>query len=155
MQQPVGHDYSLKTIVATWVGLLILTALMVGISRIPLPESLPAWAGTSTPDEMMVIPLTLSVLHWVKALVILSIAVVMGAIVALFLMGLRYEKTYINVVVFGANFAFLAIFVAFTWADITFRGEMDTSFEKQINWESPILKANEAAEAKGGSDSSH
>ncbi len=155
MQQPVGHDYNLKTLVATWLGLLGLTVLMVGISRIPLPETLPAWAGTTTPDEMMVIPLSVTVLHWLKGLVILGIAIVMGVIVALFLMGLKYEKTYINVVVFGSNFAFLAIFVVFTWADVTFRGEMDKSFEKQINWESPVIKAQEAAGDTGGHGAGH
>ena len=67
----------------------------------------------------------------------------MTSLVASFLMGLRYEASRLNTLVFLGNFAFLALFVAFTWADIHFRGLLDPSFEKQLNWESPVIKANE------------
>jgi caa(3)-type oxidase subunit IV len=130
MEQP-GHTYNLQTLGRVYAGLLMLAALMVGFSRLPM-ERLPIdWLD----------------LHVIKNLIILGIAVVMAAIVAGFLMGLKYEKTKLNVVVFGANFAFLLIFLLFTWADIAFRGAMDPGFTKALNWESPVLKEN-AAQSK-------
>jgi hypothetical protein len=55
----------------------------------------------------------------------------------------------LNTIVFLGNFAFLALFITFMWADVNFRGLLDPSFEKQINWESPVDKANENATGEG------
>ena len=131
-----GHTYSSKTLLRVYISLLVLTVGMVTVSQLPL-ERLPVeWID----------------LHVLKGLIILGLATVMTAIVAGVLMGLRYESSKMNTLVFLGNFAFLALFVAFTWADIQFRGLLDPSFEKQINWESPVLKANEAAEAAESED---
>ncbi len=129
MYQP-GHTYSVKTLGGVYAGLLFLAALMIGFARLPM-ESLPIdWLD----------------LHLLRGLTILGIAVVMAVIIAGFLMGLFYEKSFLNPVVFGANFAFLLIFLLFVWADLHFRGSMDPDFTKQLNWESPVLKQNASEE---------
>jgi hypothetical protein len=74
----------------------------------------------------------------VKRLLILSCSLVMAAIVAGFLMGLKYEKSKLNSVIFFTNFAFLFIFLVFTLADVACRGIIDPSFMQQINWKSPV-----------------
>jgi hypothetical protein len=125
-----GHSYDAKVLLRVYLTLLAFAAAMIAISRLPL-EALPIeWID----------------LHVLKALLILAISAIMTAIVSGFLMGLKYESTRLNLLVFLGNFAFLALFVAFTWADFHFRGLIDPSFEKQINWESPVDKANVAAE---------
>lgn len=127
-----GHSYDAKVLLRVYLTLLVFAAAMIAISRLPL-ESLPIeWID----------------LHVVKALLILAISAAMTAVVSGFLMGLKYESTRLNLLVFLANFAFLSLFVAFTWADVHFRGIIDPSFEKQINWESPVDKANADAKAK-------
>lgn len=125
MEQP-GHTYRFQTLVLVYVGLVSLAAIMVALSRVPLER----------------IPIDWMDLHVVKGICIFAVAGIMGVIVAGFLMGLKYEKTWLNAVVFCANFAFLLIFLLFVWADFNFRGLMDPNFEKQINWESPVLKQN-------------
>jgi hypothetical protein len=87
-----------------------------------------------------------------KGLIILGLVIVMFAVVSGFLMGLKYESSKLNSLVFLGNFAFLALFVAFTWADIQFRGLIDPAFEKQLNWESPVLKANEGGNGHGADE---
>jgi hypothetical protein len=130
MEHP-GHTYNFKTLGAVYAGLLVLAALMVGFARLPI-ERLPIdWLD----------------LHLVKGLIIFAIAVAMGAIVAGFLMGLKYEKTFLNPAVFATNFAFLLIFLLFVWADLAFRGSMDPEFKEQINWESPVLKSGKSSPA--------
>lgn len=125
-----GHSYDPKVLLRVYLTLLACVVAMVVVARLPL-ESLPLeWID----------------LHVVKALIILALTAVMTAVVSSFLMGLKYEKSRLNTLVFLGNFAFLALFVAFTWADFHFRGIIDPSFEKQLNWESPVEKANAAAE---------
>ena len=68
----------------------------------------------------------------------MGIALVMGIITAMFLMGLRYESKLLNLTIFLSNFVFLFIFVVFTWADTSFRGEIDPSFNEKIDWDSPV-----------------
>jgi hypothetical protein len=126
-----GHTYSAATLLRVYISLLVLAGGMVVVSLLPL-EALPIeWID----------------LHVLKGLIVLGLATGMGAIVAGFLMGLKYETSRLNALIFLGNFAFLALFVGFTWADIQFRGLLDPSFETQINWESPVLKANDAAAA--------
>ncbi len=127
MEQP-GHTYNVKTLIRVYVGLLALLVLMVAISQVPMKK----W------------PVDFLSLHTVQAAAIFSVSVVMMVIVAGFLMGLKYEKSWLNVVIFCSNFAFLLIFITFVMADIAFRGNMDPSFTKAINWQSPVLKANAA-----------
>jgi hypothetical protein len=127
-----GHSYDAKVLLRVYLTLLAFAAAMIAISRLPL-EALPIeWID----------------LHVLKALLILAISAIMTAIVSGFLMGLKYESSRLNLLVFLANFAFLSLFVAFTWADVHFRGLIDPSFEKQINWDSPVDKANADAKAK-------
>lgn len=127
-----GHSYEFNTLLRVYIALLVLAGGMVAVSLLPL-EALPIdWLD----------------LHVAKGLVIFAAATAMTAIVSGFLMGLRYEKSRLNAIIFLGNFAFLALFVAFTWADLNFRGLIDPQFEKQINWESPVTKANEAAAAE-------
>lgn len=129
-QQLPGHIYNFKTLGKVYVGLLFLAATMVGFFLLPM-ETLPIdWLD----------------MRLVKRLLILGDALIMVAIVAGFLMGLKYEKTKLNAAIFLANFAFLFIFLLFVLADIAFRGAMDPDFNKQLNWKSPV-NAEEAKEA--------
>ena len=134
-----GHTYDFKTLMRVYAALIALSALMVGFSRLPLER----------------LPIDWMDLHVVKGLIIFAVAAAMAVIVAGFLMGLKYEKTWLKAVVFGSNFAFLLIFLVFVWADIGFRGAMDPGFEKQINWESPVLKRNAAGAEGHGTPSTH
>jgi len=121
-----GHTYDFATLGKVYVGLLVLAALMIGFFLTPM-ESLPIeWLD----------------LHLVKRLLILGDAFVMVGIIAGFLMGLKYEKTRLNAVIFLSNFAFLLIFLLFVMADISLRGSMDPAFTKQINWKSPVTEEN-------------
>ena len=130
MEQP-GHVIPKSTIVGTYVGLLILATLMMAIARVPVDRIAIDWID----------------LHAVKTTVIMLTALMMGSVIALFLMGLRYEHKLLNATIFLSNFVFLLIFVLFTWADTSFRGEVDPSFNKAVNFESPV-KA-EAADVEG------
>ena len=130
-----GHTYDVKVLIRVYISLLVLAAGMVLISLVPV-EGI---KGLYWID-----------LHVGKGLLIFADAAVMISIVSGFLMGMKYEKSKINTVVFLGNFAFLALFIVFTWADIGYRGLVYPAFEKQLNWESPVDKANaeHAAEAK-------
>jgi hypothetical protein len=128
-----GHTYDFKVLLRVYITLLALAGAMIAISLWPAESYGLEWID----------------LHVLKGLVILGLSVAMTAVAAGFLMGLRYEKTRLNTIVFLGNFAFLALFITFMWADVTFRGLLDPSFEKQLNWESPVLKANENASGEG------
>lgn len=128
-KQLPGHTYNFKVLLRVYISLLVLAAGMIVVSMLPL-ERLPIeWID----------------LHVLKGLIIIGLSVIMIAITAGFLMGLKYEKSHLNTLVFSGNFAFLALFAIFVWADVTFRGLLDPSFEKQINWESPVEKVNDSA----------
>ena len=121
-----GHTYDFSTLGKVYAGLLALAALMIGFFLMPM-ETLPIdWLD----------------LHLIKRLLILADAFVMVGVIAGFLMGLKYEKTKLNSVIFLSNFAFLLIFLLFVMADIGLRGAMDPSFTKQINWKSPVTEEN-------------
>jgi hypothetical protein len=129
-----GHTYEFKTLLRVYISLLALAAAMIVVSILPLEAIGLEWID----------------LHVLKGLVILGLAIAMIALAAGFLMGLKYEKSKLNTIVFLGNFAFLALFITFMWADINFRGLLDPSFEKQLNWESPVIKANEAGGEAAG-----
>ena len=129
MEQLPGHTYDFKVLVRVYVALLVLAGAMVVISLLPVDHI----AGLDWID-----------MHVMKGLAIFGVATIMVSIVSGFLMGLKYEKSKINTVVFLGNFAFLALFIIFTWADIGFRGLVYPEFDKQLNWESPVDKANAA-----------
>lgn len=131
-QNAPGHVLPKITVIATYVGLMVLLALMVGISRINTEHF---QANIDWLD-----------LHAVKAWTVMGIALVMGIITAMFLMGLWFESKLLNITIFVSNFVFLLIFVVFTWADTSFRGEVDPSFTKKINFVSPV-KVEAASEA--------
>ncbi len=135
MEQP-GHSIPKSTIIATYIGLLILSALMVGIARISTDGIALDWLD----------------LHAIKTCVIMLTALMMGIVIALFLMGLRYDHKLLNVTIFLSNFVFLLIFVLFTWADTSFRGEVDPTFTQKINFVSPV-KSEAAASHGAGSES--
>jgi hypothetical protein len=132
-QQQLGHAIPKGAIVGTYIGLVILTALMVGISRIDTDHF---QASIDWLD-----------LHALKAWTIMGIALMMGTVTAMFLMGLWFEHKLLNVTIFISNFVFLLIFVVFTWADTSFRGEVDPSFTKKINFKSPVKVEVSTSEA--------
>ena len=126
MEQP-GHVIPKSTLFATYIGLIALTAIMVGLSRLNLDKLNIDWID----------------LHSLKAWVIMGVATLMGIITAMFLMGLRYEHKLLNLTIFLSNFAFLLIFVIFTWVDTSFRGELDPSHNVRTEWTSPVKAAAE------------
>jgi caa(3)-type oxidase subunit IV len=126
-----GHVLPKSTVIATYIGLLVLAFLMVAISRVPTNRIAIDWIDV----------------HAVKTMVVMLTALVMGSIIALFLMGLRYDHKLLNMTIFLSNFVFLLIFVLFTWADTSFRGEVDPSFNQKVNFESPVEKAEKAEQA--------
>jgi len=121
MAQP-GHALPKSTIVGTYIGLLVLAALMIGTSRLPVDKVGIDWLD----------------LHAVKTCITMLIGLMMGSIIALFLMGLKYDHKLLNVTIFLSNFVFLLIFVLFTWADTSFRGEVEPQFNEKINFTSPV-----------------
>jgi|GEM_PF-1534787 len=129
--EEIGHAIPKSTIVGSYFALLFLTAVMLGLSHINTDRLGIDWVD----------------LHAVKSCLIMSVALVMGLIVSMFLMGLRYESKLLNLTIFVSNFAFLLIFVLFTWVDTSFRGEVDPSFAQKINFISPVKE--EAAEEHG------
>lgn len=120
-----GHVIPKSTLIGTYFSLIFLTAIMIGLSRIDVAQFHVDWMS----------------LHALKAVIIMGIALVMGIITAMFLMGLKYEHKLLNLTIFLSNFVFLFIFVVFTWADTSFRGELDKSFEQKIDWTSPVKAA--------------
>jgi caa(3)-type oxidase subunit IV len=137
-QQYPGHVVPKSTLIATYFGLVFLTAIMIGISRIDVESLHVDWIS----------------LHALKACTIMGIALVMGIITAMFLMGLRYEHKLLNLTIFLSNFVFLFIFVVFTWADTSFRGEIDPSFNQKFDWQSPV-KAGGAGGHSGAAKPAH
>lgn len=125
-----GHVIPKGTLIGTYFSLVFLTAIMIGLSRIDVAQFHVDWMS----------------LHALKALIIMGVALVMGIITAMFLMGLKYENKLLNLTIFLSNFIFLFIFVVFTWADTSFRGELDKSFEQKIDWTSPV-KASPGAKS--------
>ena len=138
MENLPGHTYDVKVLIRVYIGLLVLAGGMVVVSLLPLE----------------LIPITWIDLHVLKALIIFGLSTIMISIVSGFLMGLKYEKSKINTVVFLGNFAFLALFIVFTWADIGFRGLVYPNFDQQLNWESPVDKANAAHKAEHEAEAS-
>jgi caa(3)-type oxidase subunit IV len=135
-----GHAVPKSTIIGSYVALLVLTAIMVGVSRLDVDKFGIDWLN----------------LHALRTAVIMGAALIMGLIVSMFLMGLRYEHKLLNLTIFLSNFVFLLIFVLFTWVDTSFRGEMDPTFTERINWTSPVkaeAPEHHAAEAAKASPS--
>lgn len=130
--EEIGHAIPKSTIVGSYFALLILTAVMVGLSQLNTDRLGIEWID----------------LHAVKVSIIMGVALIMGLIVSMFLMGLRYESKLLNLTIFLSNFVFLLIFVLFTWVDTSFRGEVDPSFTEKIDFVSPV-KQNAAAPAAG------
>ncbi|MEO7423903.1 MAG: hypothetical protein ABI036_01880 [Fibrobacteria bacterium] len=125
-----GHAIPKPVIIGSYFGLLFLAAVMIGLSRLNVERLGIDWMD----------------LHALKSCLIMCVALVMGIIVSMFLMGLRYESKLLNMTIFLSNFVFLFIFVLFTWVDTSFRGEVDPSFKDKINFTSPV-KAEEPAES--------
>ncbi|HKP96655.1 MAG TPA: hypothetical protein VJ385_12930, partial [Fibrobacteria bacterium] len=132
-EQSPGHAIPKSTIVGSYFALLFLAAVMICLSRIDTDRFGVDWMD----------------LHAFKACLIMGIALVMGIIVSMFLMGLRYESKLLNLTIFLSNFVFLLIFVLFTWVDTSFRGEVDPSFTQQINFTSPVKVEEGAAGGHG------
>lgn len=130
--EEIGHAIPKSTIVGSYFALLFLTAVMLGLSQIDTDRLGVEWID----------------LHAVKTCIIMSVALVMGLIVSMFLMGLRYESKLLNLTIFLSNFVFLLIFVLFTWVDTSFRGEVDPTFTDVINYTSPVKV--KAAGSHGG-----
>jgi caa(3)-type oxidase subunit IV len=129
--EATGHAIPKSTVVGSYFALLFLAAVMIGLSRLNVERLGIEWID----------------LHAIRTCIIMSVALVMGIIVSMFLMGLRYESKLLNLTIFLSNFVFLLIFVLFTWVDTSFRGEVDPSFNQKINFTSPVKE--EAAEEHG------
>lgn len=134
MQDSANHSHAAPkgTIIGSYVALLFFTAIMVGLSRLNVDKFGIDWLN----------------LHALRTTLIMGTALIMGIIVSMFLMGLRYESKLLNLTIFLSNFVFLLIFVLFTWVDTSFRGEVDPTFTEKINWTSPIKPAEEEAKAE-------
>ena len=91
-----GHDHilSYKTLSVIWVMLLILTVITYKISQINL--------------------------GYLNVLVALFIATTKAALVVLFFMHLKYESNVIRYMLLTA-FLILAIFIGFTFFDVSYR----------------------------------
>jgi caa(3)-type oxidase subunit IV len=124
-----SHAAPKGTIIGSYVALLFFTAVMVGLSRLNVDKFGIDWLN----------------LHAIRTSMIMGTALIMGIIVSMFLMGLRYESKLLNLTIFLSNFVFLLIFVLFTWVDTSFRGEVDPTFNEKINWTSPVKPAEEEA----------
>lgn len=118
----IGHAIPKSTIVGSYIALLVLAAFMVGLSRLPVEDFGIDWVD----------------LHAVKASLVMFIALIMGIIVSMYLMGLRYDNKLLNLTIFLSNFVFLLIFVLFTWADNAFRGAVSPEFTESIDFQSPV-----------------
>lgn len=126
MEHLPGHTYNFKVLLRVYVSLLVLAGAMVALSLLPVRDLPVEWID----------------LHVLRGLLVFGITLIMTAIVTGFLMGLKYEKSKLNTLVFLGNFAFLILFVAFLWADIQFRGLLEHEETRQINWESPVLETD-------------
>lgn len=129
----VGHQMDPKAVLATWVSLLVMALVMVGLSRIDTSALAGHWIQDMVDFQAL------------KVFVVLSIATVMGALIALVLMGLRYDSNLFNAAVFGGNFIFLLLFVIFTWADVAYRGQIEPGFTEKIDYSSPVKVKPQAA----------
>jgi len=126
-----GHELPKTTVIASYIALVVLTAVMIGLSQLDVDKFGIDWLN----------------LHALRTTLIMGAALIMGIIVSMFLMGLRYESKLLNLTIFLSNFVFLLIFVLFTWVDTSFRGEVDPSFNQKINWTSPVKPEASGAEA--------
>jgi hypothetical protein len=121
--EKIGHTISAKTLSLTYIALLVLAGVMIGLSRF----------------DVSILPLhDFWDFQLVKTLLIMGTGTVMGIAIATVLMGLGFDNKFMNITIFASNFFFLLIFVLFTWVDTSFRGEMERSFTEQINWTSPV-----------------
>jgi caa(3)-type oxidase subunit IV len=133
MQDSANHSHAApkSTIIGSYIALLLFTAIMIGLSRLNVDKFGIDWLN----------------LHAIRTSLIMGTALIMGIIVSMFLMGLRYESKLLNLTIFLSNFVFLLIFVLFTWVDTSFRGEVDPTFNEKINWTSPVKPEVEEAKA--------
>jgi caa(3)-type oxidase subunit IV len=122
-----GHEFPKGAVIGSYFALLILAAVMIGLSQLDVDKLGIDWLN----------------LHALRTTLIMGTALIMGIIVSMFLMGLRYESKLLNLTIFLSNFVFLLIFVLFTWVDTAFRGEVDPSFNEKINWTSPVKPSPE------------
>lgn len=133
--EEIGHAIPKSTVIGSYFALLFLTAVMLGLSRLNVDRLGIEWMD----------------LHAVKSCLIMGVALVMGLIVSMFLMGLRYESKLLNLTIFLSNFVFLLIFVLFTWVDTSFRGEVDPTFTEKIDFVSPVKPEAAHGTAPAGS----
>ncbi|UCC81143.1 MAG: cytochrome C oxidase subunit IV family protein [Candidatus Zixiibacteriota bacterium] len=114
------HIIPARTYIAVGVGLLLLTAVTVGVSFIHLE----GW----------------------NAIAAVGIASVKALLVALIFMHLLYDKK-IFLVIFSTAILFLGIFLALTMFDILSRGEIYPEYEKTIEKNAVMYKKAEPAPA--------
>ncbi|MEO6095620.1 MAG: hypothetical protein ABIW76_08050 [Fibrobacteria bacterium] len=136
--ETIGHAIPKSTVVGSYFSLLFLAAVMIGLSRLNVDRLGIEWVD----------------LHAIKTCIIMCVALVMGLIVSMFLMGLRYESKLLNLTIFLSNFVFLLIFVLFTWVDTSFRGAVDPTFNEKINFTSPV-KVEAAGKHGAAGEASH
>ncbi len=92
--EPAEHLLSVKTCLLVWVGLLILTAVTVGVAEVNL--------------------------GFFHVLVAMIVATAKAGLVILWFMHLKYENAAIKAMVFVA-FLILAICISFTFFDVAYR----------------------------------
>ncbi len=107
------HILPLKTYLSVGAALLVLTAVTVGVSFIPLGGF--------------------------NVVVALSIASVKALLVALFFMHLLYDKK-IFMIIFAVAILFLALFITFTMFDTMRRGDIDVMQAAPIEKDAVIYK---------------
>lgn len=110
-QSKTEHVTPLKVYLGTGGALLILTAITVGVSLIPLG----GW----------------------NAIVAVAIACIKAALVAFIFMHLLYDKK-IFLVIFSIAVFFLGIFISLTMFDVLSRGDINAISEFPINREAPM-----------------
>lgn len=108
----VPHVLPLSVYIATWVTLLVLTAITVGASYVDFGS--------------------------VNILIALGIATIKATVVAMMFMHLRWDHKF-HAIIFSFSLIFLAIFIAFTMYDTETRGRTDkTQADRSANVKAPF-----------------
>lgn len=108
----VPHVLGLKVYFATWITLLVLTAITVGASYVDVGSA--------------------------NILIALLIATIKATVVALMFMHLKWDHRF-HAIIFSFSIIFLAIFIAFTMYDTETRGRTDqTQADRSLNVKTPF-----------------
>jgi cytochrome c oxidase subunit 4 len=108
----IPHVLPLKIYIATWIALLVFTAITVAASYVDVGSA--------------------------NILIALLIATIKATIVAMMFMHLRYDHRF-HAIIFSFSVIFLAIFIAFTMYDTETRGRTDQiQADRSLNVKAPF-----------------